>query len=156
MFKGAFTRDTTSSTTHMCHAAERLAAQHQHLHNRQLFCVSAVSMVPVFQSKLLVGWQFKSKTLLLMTIEVWFNCQIICGWGLVFFLRWWPPSTICAGPLIEIWFNFQIYVQCAEKAISKITFNIRWNLEQLWRSRNTWVVKGNIKGFENNGIWVAW
>ena len=58
--------------------------------------------------------------------------------------------------VIEIRFNFQIYVQCAEKIISKITFNIRWNLEQLWRSRHTWVSKGNIKGLENTGVWVAW
>ena len=55
--------------------------------------------------------------------------------------------------VIEIWFNFQIYVQCAEKAISKITFNIRWNLKQIWHSCHTWVSKGNIKGFENNGVW---
>ena len=42
----------------------------------------------------------------------------------------------------EIRFNFQIGVQCAEKAISDITFNIRWNLKQIWRSWYTWVQKG--------------
>ena len=58
--------------------------------------------------------------------------------------------------VIEIRFNFQICVQCTEKAISKITFNIRWNSPQIWCSWPTWVSKGNIKGFENNGVWVAW
>ena len=54
--------------------------------------------------------------------------------------------------VVEIRFNFQIGVQCAEKAISKITFNIRWNLKQIWCSWYTWVSKGDIKGFENNGV----
>ena len=53
--------------------------------------------------------------------------------------------------VIEIRFNFQIRVQCAEKAISNITFNTRWNLKQIWRSWHTWVSMGNIKVFENNG-----
>ena len=53
--------------------------------------------------------------------------------------------------VIEIWFSFQICVQCAKKAISKITFNIHWNLKQIWRSWHTWVSKGNIKEYENNG-----
>ena len=44
---------------------------------------------------------------------------------------------------------------CWKKAISKITFNIRWNLKQIWCLWHTWVSKGNIKGFENNGVWVA-
>ena len=26
-----------------------------------------------------------------------------CGWGLEAFLRWWPPSTMWAGPLIFLW-----------------------------------------------------
>ena len=39
--------------------------------------------------------------------------------------------------VLEIWFNFQIDVQCAEKAISNITFNIRWNLKQIWHSWHT-------------------
>ena len=26
-----------------------------------------------------------------------------CGWGLGGFLRWWPPSTMWAGPLIYLW-----------------------------------------------------
>ena len=54
--------------------------------------------------------------------------------------------------VVEIRFNFQIGEQCAEKAISKITFNIRWNLKQIWCSWYTWVSKGDIKGFENNGV----
>ena len=33
--------------------------------------------------------------------------------------------------LLEIRFNFQIDMQYAEKGISKITFNIWWNLEQI-------------------------
>ena len=56
----------------------------------------------------------------------------------------------------EIGFNFQIVVQCADKAISKITFYIQWNLKQILHSLYTWVSKGDIKGFENNGVWVAW
>ena len=36
--------------------------------------------------------------------------------------------------VLEIRFNFQIDVQCAEKAISKINFHIWWNLEQIWHS----------------------
>ena len=58
--------------------------------------------------------------------------------------------------IIEILLNFQICVQWAEKAISKITFNVQWNLKQICHSWHTWVSKGNIKGFENNGVWVAW
>ena len=54
--------------------------------------------------------------------------------------------------VLEIRFNFQIDLQCAEK----FTFNIQWNLKQIWRSWHTWVSKGNnIKGFKNNGVWVA-
>ena len=41
--------------------------------------------------------------------------------------------------VLEIRFNFQIDLQCAEKAISKIKFHIRWNLEQIWHSWPTWV-----------------
>ena len=26
-----------------------------------------------------------------------------CGWGLAAFIRWWPPSTMRAGPLICLW-----------------------------------------------------
>ena len=59
--------------------------------------------------------------------------------------------------VIEIRFHFQICVQCAEKFISKITFNVREIL-------NKFGVRGTpgyqrvtyIKGFENNGVWVAW
>ena len=40
--------------------------------------------------------------------------------------------------VIEIRFNFQIHVQCAKKAISKITFSIQWN-----RSWHTCVSKGD-------------
>ena len=54
--------------------------------------------------------------------------------------------------LIEIRFNFQIYVQCSEKAISKITFNFQWNLKQI---SHPWHILLS-KGFENNGVWVAW
>ena len=36
------------------------------------------------------------------------------------------------------------------KGISKITFNIQWNLKQIWHSWHTWVSKG-IKGFQ--GQW---
>ena len=39
--------------------------------------------------------------------------------------------------VIEIPFNFQICVQCAEQAISKITFDILRNLKQSWRSWHT-------------------
>ena len=53
-------------------------------------------------------------------------------------------------PVLEIRFNFQFNVQCAEKAISKITFIIWWNLKQICHLWHTWVSKGNIKGFENN------
>ena len=58
--------------------------------------------------------------------------------------------------VVGIRFNFEIGVQWAEKAISKITFIVQWNLQQIWRSWYTWVSKGDIKGFENNGVWVAW
>ena len=56
----------------------------------------------------------------------------------------WPHHQMhfCATLLIlvlEILFNFQIDVLCTEKFISKITFNIRWNLEQIWHSWHTWV-----------------
>ena len=38
------------------------------------------------------------------TVEVWngsiFIPYIMSGWGLGAFLRWWPPSTMWAGPLI--------------------------------------------------------
>ena len=54
--------------------------------------------------------------------------------------------------VVEIRFNSQIGVQYDEKAISKITFNIRWNLKQIWCSWYTWVSNGDIKGFENNGV----
>ena len=33
--------------------------------------------------------------------------------------------------VIEIRFNFQIHMQCSENAISKIAFNIQWNLKQI-------------------------
>ena len=56
----------------------------------------------------------------------------------------------------EIRFNFQICVLCAAKAISKIIFNIRWKIEQIWPSWYTLIYKGDSKGFENNGVWVAW
>ena len=39
--------------------------------------------------------------------------------------------------VIEIRFNYQIYVQYAEKAISKITLNFCWNLKQIWHSWHT-------------------
>ena len=58
--------------------------------------------------------------------------------------------------VIEIRLNFQIYGQCVEKAISEITFNIQWNLKQIWHLWHTWLSKYNIKGFENNGVWVTW
>ena len=53
--------------------------------------------------------------------------------------------------VVEIRLNFQIRVLCAEKAISKITFNIPWNLKQIFRSWHTWVSKGNIKGMRTMG-----
>ena len=80
----------------------------------------------------------------------------------------------CATLLIlvlEIRFNFQIDVQCAEKeAISKNHFQYpmkseanlafvdynRHEIKFILSSWHTWVSKGNIKGFENNGVWVAW
>ena len=34
----------------------------------------------------------------------------------------------------------------SRKAISKITFNIRWNLKQIWRSWHIWVSKSDING----------
>ena len=71
---------------------------------------------------------------------------------------WWQHQIhFCATLLImviEIWFKFQSCVQCAEKAISKIIFKIRWDLKQIWCSRHTWVSKGDIKGFGNSGVWV--
>ena len=69
--------------------------------------------------------------------------------------------------VIEIWFHFQICVQCAdfEKAISKITFNIRWNLGKFgirgtpeyqrvtWKGSRTmgseWPDKHNKTGFSS-------
>ena len=29
--------------------------------------------------------------------------QCSCGWELEAFLRWWPPSTVWAGPLVFLW-----------------------------------------------------
>ena len=54
----------------------------------------------------------------------------------------------------EIRLNFQIGVQCVEKAISKITFNIWWNLKQIWHSWHTWVSMGDIKGPGARGIFL--
>ena len=69
---------------------------------------------------------------------------------------WWQHQMHFYATLpmmvIEIRFNFQICVQCAEKAISKITFNIRRNLKQIWSLWHTRVSKCSIKGFENNGV----
>ena len=64
--------------------------------------------------------------------------------------------------VIEIWLNFQICEQCAEKAISKITFNIRRNLKIesdfrngsskfQWCSWNTWVSRVTAKGSRTMG-----
>ena len=57
-------------------------------------------------------------------------------WGAVMhrWIRWQHQMHFHATLLImvtRIWFKFQICVQYAEKAISKITFNIRWNLKQI-------------------------
>ena len=50
--------------------------------------------------------------------------------------------------VMEIRFKFQICVPCAEKAMSKIIFNIRWNLQQILRLWHTWVSKADIKRFQ--------
>ena len=55
---------------------------------------------------------------------------------------------------VEIKINFQIHVQCAEKAISRITFNIQWKFGICGTPEYQWVT--NIKGLEKNGVWVAW
>ena len=47
--------------------------------------------------------------------------------------------------VIEIRFNFQIFVQFAEKAISKLTLNIRWNFKQLCRTKQDFGVRGTLK-----------
>ena len=57
-------------------------------------------------------------------------------WGAVTLrgIRWQHQMHFHATLLImviKIWFKFQICVQCAAKAISKITFNIWWNLKQI-------------------------
>ena len=36
-------------------------------------------------------------------MEIWQCLLFPCGWGLGFFLRWWPPSTMWAGRLIFLW-----------------------------------------------------
>ena len=53
----------------------------------------------------------------------------------------------------EIWFNFQINVQCIEKAISKIFFHISWNLEQIWHLWHIWVISKGLRkmGLERPG-----
>ena len=50
---------------------------------------------------------------------------------------------------LKIRFNFQIDVQCAEKAIYKIT-------DEMLITFDIWAHLSNIKGFENDGAWVAW
>ena len=54
--------------------------------------------------------------------------------------------------VIEIQFNFQIYVLFAEKKnISKITFNIQWNLKQIWHSWQPKYQKATSKGSRTMG-----
>ena len=47
--------------------------------------------------------------------------------------------------VLEILFNFQIDMQCVEKAISKISFHILWNLEHIWHSWHTWVISKGLR-----------
>ena len=75
-------------------------------------------------------------------VRIWGGENIASHWQQMHFL-----ATLLML-VIEIRFNFQIYVQCSEKAISKITFNIQWNLKQHWHPWHTWLSKGNIKGFQ--------
>ena len=65
--------------------------------------------------------------------------------------HWTPPQhqmyfgTTLLILVLEIRFNFQIDVFCAEKAIFKITFRVRQNLQQIWHSwhtRVTWKYLG--------------
>ena len=66
--------------------------------------------------------------------------------GSVLETPWWCHQMETFSVLLALCEH--IGVQCAEKA--------RWNLKQIWRSWYTWVSKDDIKGFENNGVWVAW
>ena len=61
------------------------------------------------------------------------------------------PATLLIM-VTEIRFNFQIYVQCSEKAISKITFNIQWNPKQICIRGTPDYQRVTSKGFENNGV----
>ena len=53
--------------------------------------------------------------------------------------------------VIEIRFNFQTCVQCAEKAVSTIIFNIQWHFKQIWRLWHTEYQRVTSKGSRTMG-----
>ena len=66
------------------------------------FCLSVqppVAWVWVWQTNRIDKWP----TVWYIHVFRWLVLSCHCGWGLGDFIRWWPPSTMWAGPLIYFW-----------------------------------------------------
>ena len=58
--------------------------------------------------------------------------------------------------VIQIRFNFQIYVQCSEKPFLKSLSISNEILNKFGISGTPEYQRETSKGFENNEVWVAW